>query len=194
VSEGSENSIIKTSEYAYTANEQVQMWRETMVRWVDYIFVVVTFGGIAAVVGWLPVVSRLVHRDVLNFLLGFVIALPLILPLLIGIIYPFWRTRRIRRRHAALEASGKLVSQWHEFDGRFVTTHLSDGQEHRIDLYDFVTYVVTNGMMYLYLGPKNYLAIPVRAFPQTGDLQALYTMFEANEVVQRFKHPKVGWA
>ncbi len=107
--------------------------------------------------------------------------------------YPFLRARQIRRRHAALETTGKLLSQQHEFDGRFITTHLSDGQEYRIELKDFMCYVVTNGILYLYIARKNYLAIPLRAFNTGDDRQAVYAMLKTNGVALKRNHPKGGW-
>ncbi len=188
MSEESENSIIKTNAYAYTADEQVQMWREAMVRWVDYIFVVYVWGGAFACIVWVLLLSRAPIS-----ICGVMFAVLFSLPLVFGIAYPSLRTRGIRRQRAALEVMGKLVTQWHEFDGRFITTHLSDGQEHRIELKDFMCYVVTNGILYLYIARKNYLAIPLRAFNTGDDRQAVFAMLKTNGVALKRNHPKGGW-
>jgi hypothetical protein len=178
------NSVIKTHEYAYTADELVQMWREAMVRWADY---VLTIAWMAAIPGLGSVVIAM--RGGFPWL-GVLLCIIIVVA---GAIYPGWRTRYIRRQHAARESSRKIVTQWHEFDGHFMTTHLSNGEENRIALGDFVIYVVTNRLLYLYIVRKEFMAIPLRAFDSTGEIQAIYQMLLANSVNLRTKHPKGGW-
>ncbi len=188
MSEESKNIIIKTNEYAYTADEQVQMWREAMVRWADY-YMIVFMAGFAAC----AVFEGAFYdpaQDTGSFPFGIIL---LVLALIAGVAYPFWRTGRIRRLHTRLETSGNLVKMWDEFDDRFITVHVGDGQENRLILKDFMCYVVSNGLLYLYVAKKSFVAIPLRAFQSPQDERKVYQALSSNGVTQRRKHPKGGW-
>jgi len=178
------STIIKTTEYAFTADEQVQIWREAMVRWADFTLAVFWIAGIPALMS--IVIAMRGGTPWLGVLLC-------VVAITGGMLYPGWRAKSIRRENAALKAAGQVVRQRHEFDGRFITTYLSDGQESRLELDDFKIYVVTNNILYLYIAQKNYLPIPLRAFDESTEMEDLFGMLKANHVTLKLNHPKGGW-
>jgi len=182
-------TAIEVEPYAFSGDEQVRIFREAMMRWADYVFLLLMVVGPMAVVFLTRAgsdESQITDLCPATIFCGG--------PVLVIAAYPFWRMRSIRRKTEKLEQKGEQVFAGYMFRENSLTIITSAGLETRVSLDNYRWYIISEGILYLYVAKKNFQPIAVSAFQSEDDVQQVTRWLDAEGVKRRDSHPKGGWS
>lgn len=162
-----EEAVVRTLEFRLTADEAVQIYREAVMRWVDYVFIVVLLVG-PGIVGFYPLADGIA---------GMLATGLLVLPLVAWLAWPFWRMRQIRRANAKNPAPAEVF----EFDNGCVTVYAANDTKSHHDITRYRVAAINKRFLYLYCAQAHFRVIPRRAF-KDDDFNRLLRMLRANGV------------